>query len=109
MQLASPGTTVALVLPAKVATVVAEVTITSRWIVASAVKNVTSEMLSWVVSSSGCSSGLLLVFGGFVITTCSVSGVCPVMVSMMSAISSRSWLCGRIRCGPNLQQSAWSR
>ena len=49
--LAWPGVMVALVAPAKAAAVVAEVTITSRWIVESAVMKVTSDLLSGVASS----------------------------------------------------------
>ena len=42
-------------------------------------------------------------------TSCSVSGVCPVTWWMMSAKSSRKLLWRRIRCGPYLQERAWSR
>ena len=42
------------VLPARVARVVAEVTMTSMWIVSSAVWKVMSDLLRWVLSSSGC-------------------------------------------------------
>ena len=72
--LARPGVTVTFVVPAKAAAVVAEVTITSRWMVWLAVKSVMSDRLSWVLSSSGCSLVLLLALVRLVIMICSVRG-----------------------------------
>ena len=78
--LAWPGVMVTFVVPAKAAAVVAEVNITSRWMVESAVKKVMSDLLSWVLSSSVCCCGVLWMLVGFVIMTCSVRGRCPVIV-----------------------------
>ena len=72
--LARPGVTVTFVVPAKAAAVVAEVTITSKWMVSLAVKSVMSDRLSWVLSSSGCSLVSLLALVGLVIMICSVRG-----------------------------------
>ena len=72
--LARPGVTVTVVVPAKAAAVVAEVTITSKWMVSLAVKSVMSDRLSWVLSSSGCSLVVLLALAGLVIMICSVRG-----------------------------------
>ena len=65
--LARPGVTVTLVVPAKAAAVVAEVTATSKWMVLLAMKSVMSDRLSWVLSSSGCWLVLLLALVGLVI------------------------------------------
>ena len=77
--LAWPGVTVTFVVPAKAAAVVAEVTMTSRWMVSLAVKNVMSDLLSWVLSSSWCCCGLLVVLLEVVAMICSVRGRCPVV------------------------------
>ena len=100
--LACPGVVVTFVVPAKAAAVVAEVTMTSRWIVESAVKKVMSDLLSWVLSSSGCCVGLAVVLVGFVLVgllnmICSVRGRCPVVSYMRLARVSRNALCLRMR------------
>ena len=84
--LAWPGVTVAFVVPAKAAAVVAEVTMTSRWRVSFAVKKVISDLWS-LLSSSGCS---LLI--GFVAMSCSVRGRCPVIWWIRPTRSSRMLL-----------------